>query len=80
MRFVSLDGVKPPFLNKVKNLSIYLDQALSSIHQISEVSRKMFTAAGSLRRLRNFLPIPTILDYADVYYPNLAYNELNKLQ
>lgn len=51
----------------------------------------MFAAYGALRRLRNFLPIPTkimlaqslllpILDYADSSYPDITVELLNKLE
>ena len=59
--------------------------------QVSEVSRKIFASLGSLRRLRNFLSIPTkislantlilpILDYADICYLDLREEQLNKLE
>lgn len=59
--------------------------------QIMEVSRKMFSAICSIRRLRNLLPIPTkialaqsillpILDYADTCYLDLREDQLNKLE
>lgn len=46
--------------------------------QVSEASRKIFASLGSLRRLRNFLPVPTkislaktlllvFLDYDDIF-------------
>lgn len=55
------------------------------------VSRKLFSSAGSLRRLRNFLPTSTkialaqslllpIIDYADASYLDLTEAQLNKLE
>jgi hypothetical protein len=36
-----------------------MDRSLSCLPQVSEVSRKVFAAVGSLRRFRNFLPTAT---------------------
>ena len=88
---ISIDGVIIPFTEKVKNLGIIFDQHLSWKPQISELSRKLFSSIASLRRLRNFLPIPTkvalaqslllpILDYADCCYLDLKEEQLNKLE
>ena len=68
-----------------------IDQSLSWGLQLQETSRKVFAAAGSLRRLRNFLPTATkialsqslllpILDYADVSYLDLTEEQLDKLE
>ena len=88
---VILDGVQIPFCKEVKNLGLHVDSTLSWTKHIGEVSRKMFAAAGSLNRLRNFLPIPTkialvqsllfpIFDYADCCLSDLNENLLNKLE
>lgn len=88
---VMFDGVHIPFSHQVKNLGIIIDRTLSWIPQIGEVSRKMFASMGSLRRLRNFLPLATkialaqsllmpILDYADISYLDLNEDQLNKLE
>lgn len=88
---VECNGVCVPFSESVKNLGIYFDSTLSWRYQVTEVSRKMFAASASLRRLRNFLPTATkislaqslllpILDYADVAYPDLNIDMLNKLE
>ena len=80
-----------PFSKTVKDLGIILDNNMSWDSQVSEVSRKIFASLGSLRRLRNFLPIPTkislantlllpILDYADICYLDLREEQLNKLE
>ena len=72
---IMLEGIKVPFTEKVK-VSITFNIHLSRKPQISELYRKIFSTNTSLRRLRNFLPIPTrvalaqaallqILDYAD---------------
>lgn len=64
---------------------------MSWVPQVSEVSRKMFAAYSSLKRVRNFLPISTkitlaqslllpILDYADSFYLDLTVELLNKLE
>lgn len=68
-----------------------MDKYLTWAPQINEVSKKIFSAMGSLRRLRNFLPVATkitlsltlllpILDYADVCYLDLTEEQLNKLE
>ena len=80
-----------PYCTTVKNLGVHLDQNMSWSVHINNVSRKIFHAIGSLRRLRSMLPIPTkimlantlllpILDYADASYPNLTEDYLNKLE
>ncbi|KAL0879002.1 hypothetical protein ABMA27_003982 [Loxostege sticticalis] len=88
---ITFDGVQIPFSSTVKNLGIHMDSALTWKTQIAEVSRKMFAAAASLNRLKNFLPIPTkialvqallfpILDYADCCYLDLNEILLDKLE
>ena len=88
---VLFDGVTVPFSGSVKNLGIYIDKNFSWGEQLREVSRKMFASAGSLRRLRNFLPTATkialaqslllpILDYADASYLDLTEAQLDKLE
>lgn len=88
---ILFNGVLIPYSLQVKNLGVILDRTLSWVPQMNEVSRKMFAAVGSLRRLRNFLPIATkvalaqslllpILDYADVSYIDLSEEQLNKLE
>lgn len=75
----------------VKNLGVFIDKQLSWGPQLSEISRRMFASMGSLRRLRNFLPIATkislaqslllpILDYADSCYLDVTEQQLNKLE
>ncbi|KAI8437374.1 hypothetical protein MSG28_011712 [Choristoneura fumiferana] len=53
------NGILIPFSVKVKNLGVFMEQSLAWAPQVKEVSRKMFAAVGSLRRLRNFLPLAT---------------------
>ncbi|CAK1584654.1 unnamed protein product [Parnassius mnemosyne] len=88
---IIFDGTPVPYSDTVKNLGVTFDKFLSWAPQISEVSRRMFASVGSLRRLSNFLPIPTkialaqslllpILDYADTCYLNLNEEMLNKLE
>lgn len=88
---VVFDGVLLPYNRVVKNLGVFLDSTLSWKPQLEFISKKVFSAAGSLRRLRNFLPIPTrialaqslilpILDYADISYLDLTEEQLNKLE
>lgn len=87
---VKIDDVCIPYSKSVKSLSMYLDETLSWTHQIRAVSKKVFSAWSSLKRLRNLLPIPTkviiaealilsILDYADACYVDLTNDQLNKL-
>lgn len=79
------------YSDKVKNLGVIFDRHLSWAPQLSEMSRKLFAAIGSLRRLQYFLPLPTkitlaqslllpILDYADTCYLDLKEEQLNKLE
>lgn len=88
---VVFEGIPIPFSETVKNLGIIMDRQFSWNPQISEVSRKIFGSAASLRRLRNFLPITTktalvksllfpILDYADACYLDLTEEQLDKLE
>ncbi|CAH2098371.1 unnamed protein product [Euphydryas editha] len=88
---ITFAGIIIPYSEKVKNLGIIFDKFMSWDPQICEVSRKIFASIGSLRRLRNFLPIPTkialaqsllhpILDYADTCYLDLREDQLNKLE
>ncbi|CAK1594782.1 unnamed protein product [Parnassius mnemosyne] len=88
---IIFDGTPVPYSDTVKNLGVTFDKFLSWAPQVSEVSRRMFASVGSLRRLSNFLPIPTkialaqslllpILDYADTCYLNLNEEMLNKLE
>ncbi|XP_062531624.1 probable RNA-directed DNA polymerase from transposon BS isoform X1 [Bombyx mori] len=88
---ILFDGAQIPISDTVKNLGILIDKNLSWNAQIKEVSRKVFASAGSLRRLRNFLPTATktalaqslllpILDYADSSYPDLTETQLDKLE
>lgn len=88
---IVFDGIQIPFSLQVRNLGVMMDQSLSWAPQVSEVSRRMFAAIASLRRLRNFLPYATkialaqslllpILDYADICYLDLTQDQLNKLE
>lgn len=88
---IMLDGTRIKYSDTVKDLGVIFDKYLSWAPQVSEVSRKVFASIGSLRRLKNFLPIPTkitlaqslllpILDYADTCYINLSEELLNKLE
>lgn len=88
---VVFDGVIIPYSQTVKNLGVTFDTTLSWRTQVDEVRKKMFAAYGALRRLQNFLPIPTkimlaqslllpILDYADSSYPDISVELLLKLE
>lgn len=88
---VIVDGVCIPYSKTVKNLGIHLDETLSWNHQVKAISKKVFRAWSSLKRLRNLLPIPTkviiaeslilsILDYADACYVDLTNEQLDKLE
>lgn len=88
---VSFDGIVIPYSETVKNLGITMDRNLSWRAQLDTTSRKLFASAGSLRRLRNFLPTSTktvlaqslllpVLDYADACYLDLTEEQLNKLE
>lgn len=86
-----IDGICLPISDKVKNLGVTFDKHLSWIPHVNEVSRKLFATVKSLKRLCNFLPIPTkvliaqslllpILDYADTCFVNLNVEQVNKLE
>ncbi|KAJ2938044.1 hypothetical protein O0L34_g14498 [Tuta absoluta] len=88
---ITFDGIPIPFSQKVKNLGVIFDECFSWKPHVSEVSRKVFGAYGSLKRLKNLLPTKTkillahslllpILDYADVCYPDLTVQLLHKLE
>ena len=88
---ILIDGTSIPFRESVRNLGVIMDKHLSWEPQIVEVSKKIYAASASLRRLRNFLPIPTkialanslllpILDYADICYLDIKEEQLNKLE
>ncbi|CAH0405379.1 unnamed protein product [Chilo suppressalis] len=88
---VKFKGTDIPYSTTAKNLGVILDSTLSWEPQLQSVSRKLYASAGSLRRLRNFLPTATkimlsqsllrpVLDYADACYPDLTEDQLNKLE
>lgn len=88
---VLFDGTHIEVSESLKNLGVIFDRHLSWEPQLAETSRKLFASAGSLRRLRNFLPTSTktalvqslllpILDYADACYLDLTEVQLNKLE
>ncbi|CAG4951495.1 unnamed protein product [Colias eurytheme] len=88
---VHLNGIVIPYSSEVKNLGITFDEVLSWVPQVKAVSKRVFAAANSLKRLSRFLPIPTkvmlaqslllpLLDYADSCYTNLSEDQLNKLE
>ena len=88
---LTFGGTPILYAQKVKNLGIIIDQYLSWEPQINQLSRKLYGAVASLRRLRNFLPIPTkivlantlllpILDYADTCYLDISDEYLNRLE
>ncbi|CAG4937325.1 unnamed protein product [Colias eurytheme] len=88
---ITVDGVVVPYSKNVKNLGLCIDRSLSWNEQVKQVSKKIYAASHSLKRIRNFLPIPTkillaqslllpILDYADVSYPDLTELLLDKLE
>lgn len=88
---IHFDGVPIPYSTSLKNLGLTIDHCLSWAPQLQVTSRKLYATAGALKRLRNFLPVTTkialvqslllpILDYADVCYPDLTENQLDKLE
>ncbi|CAK1594935.1 unnamed protein product [Parnassius mnemosyne] len=89
--FVCFENSAIPYSKVVKNLGVLIDSTMSWAPQIEQISKKMFAACGSLKRLRNFLPISTkialahsillpILDYADICYTDITMEQLNKLE
>ncbi|KAG7304918.1 hypothetical protein JYU34_010320 [Plutella xylostella] len=85
------DGCSIPFSSTVKDLGLIIDDHLSWVPQIDNVSRRIYASMHSLIRLKNFLPFKTklslatslllpILDYADVCYLDVTEALLNKLE
>ncbi|CAH2090128.1 unnamed protein product [Euphydryas editha] len=75
----------------VKDLGLLIDNSLTWVPQVAEVSRKVFATISSLKRWKNFLPFKTkltlanslllpLLDYADIVYFDLSEQLLNKLE
>ncbi|CAH2086193.1 unnamed protein product [Euphydryas editha] len=56
---ILFDVIEIPYSENVTNLGVLIDQTLSWGPQICEISRKVFSTVGSLRRLQNFLPTST---------------------
>lgn len=88
---VLFDGVAVPYSESVKSLGITIDRYLSWGDQMLVTCRKLYASAGSLRRLRNFLPTATkialaqtlllpVLDYADACYLDITEEQLDKLE
>lgn len=68
-----------------------MDQTLTWSAHVTEVSRKLYASAHSLRRLQNFLPLHTkitlaqslllpLLDYGDIAFLDLSEQLLDKLE
>ena len=87
---IIFDGVQVPLSETVRNLGVLFDGTMSWKPHVAEVSRRVFAAYSSLRRLKNFLPTKTkitlaqslllpIIDYADTCYPDLSGVLLNKI-
>lgn len=87
---ITLDSTTIPLCPSVKNLGLHIDSTLSWIPQVAEVSRVVYSSLRFLNRFRNFLPVKTkvtlvtslilpLIDYADVCYPDLNEDLLNKL-
>ncbi|CAF4846787.1 unnamed protein product [Pieris macdunnoughi] len=88
---VYLDGVALALNKTVKNLGVFFDQTFSWGHHVKEISRKLYAASFTLKRLSNFLPICTktmlaqslllpILDYADSCSTDLNEELLDKIE
>lgn len=87
---IYFNGVIIPYSSSVKNLGVYMEESLSWVGNTNEISRKVYGAMHSLKRLNRFIPIDTkitlvqtlilpILDYGDVCNLDLNENLLNKL-
>ncbi|CAG9128697.1 unnamed protein product [Plutella xylostella] len=87
---VIFNGVTLPYCDSVKNLGLHIQNNLSWELHVSEISRKIYASMHGLKRLQNFLPYSTkvtlvnslllpIIDYADVCYPDLTEELLDKL-
>ena len=85
------DNVCLEVSESVKNLGIRMDGTFCWSPHVSELSRKVFSTIGRLRRWKNVLPLKTkislahalllpILDYADSCYLDLSQQLLNKLE
>ncbi|CAH2230679.1 jg5398 [Pararge aegeria aegeria] len=88
---VLFEGTVIPWNSAVRDLGLILDNTMSWVPQVSEMSRKIFAAVGYLRRWKKFLPLKTkillanslllpILDYADICYLDLSETMLDKLE
>jgi hypothetical protein len=88
---VIFDGVYLTYAKSVKNLGLIFDHCFSWRPQIEALRKKIFAAYRSLNRFRNFLPVSTkvnlaqslllsIIDYADVCYPDQSEGLLDKLE
>lgn len=88
---VTLNGLPLPYCKTVRNLGLHIAHDLSWSPHVTKVSQKVFASFHSLKRLQNFLPLPTkitlvcsllmpIIDYADVCYTDVTECLLNKLE
>lgn len=88
---VIFDGISLPYCASLKNLGLHIKSNLSWELQVSEISRKIHASMHGLKRLQNFLPYSTkvtlvnslllpIIDYADVCYPDLTEELLDRLE
>lgn len=87
---ISFNNITIPYSHTVKNLGLYINQDLTWNRQVNEISRRVFSTIHALKRFQIFLPFSTklmlvntllvpIIDYADVCYPDITEELLNKL-
>ena len=88
---IVINNVTIPYTSSVLNLGLFLDSNLNWETQVKHICRKTFSILYSLRRLKNFLPIPlkqTLVqnlvlphfDYCDIVYSDLNVNLSQRLQ
>lgn len=87
---VQFSSVAIPYSHTVKNLGLFISQDLSWNYHVTEISKRVFASLHSLKRAQFFLPFSTklllantllipIIDYADICFPDITEELLNKL-
>ena len=58
---LEIDGVPIDKVSQAKSLGVYLDENLSwNVHQINELTKKIASGIGALKRVRSFVPAATL--------------------
>lgn len=88
---VKLGGNLISRTNCSKSLGVYLDERLSWNDQIQRMSKKVSSAIGGLRQIRDYVPLSTLIstykafiqpifDYCDIVWGSLNKEQSNHLQ